>query len=60
MRNKRAPAAVHSKKADHLGRSKNRRHGTRDWTKWDGTPRPQYAAPSRGDQRGARTSRRTP
>ena len=39
MKHKRAPAAVHSKKPDQLGRTKNRRHGTRDWTNWDGTPR---------------------
>ena len=31
---KRAPAAIHSKKADKKGRTKDRRHGTEHWTTW--------------------------
>lgn len=34
MGKKRAPAAIHSKKPDHLGRTKDRRHGTASWTTW--------------------------
>jgi hypothetical protein len=34
MAKKRAPAAIHSKKPDHLGRTKDRRHGTKTWTTW--------------------------
>lgn len=34
MGKKRAPAAIHSKKADRLGRTKDRRHGTESWTTW--------------------------
>lgn len=31
---KRASAAIHSKKADKKGRTKDRRHGTAAWTTW--------------------------
>ena len=31
---KRAPAAIHSKTSDRLGRTKDRRHGTKSWTTW--------------------------
>jgi len=34
MSGKRAPAAVHSKKPDQWGRTKDRRHGTKTWTTW--------------------------
>ena len=34
MAKKRAPAAIHSKKADHLGRTKDKRHGTEKWVTW--------------------------
>jgi hypothetical protein len=34
MKKKRAPAAIHSKKPDQLGRTKDRRHGTESWTTW--------------------------
>jgi hypothetical protein len=34
MSKKRAPAAIHSKKADRAGRTKDRRHGTESWTTW--------------------------
>ena len=34
MNKKRAPAAIHSKKPDQLGRTKDHRHGTKSWTTW--------------------------
>ena len=34
MGKKMAPAAIHSKKSDRLGRTKDRRHGTGSWTTW--------------------------
>ena len=40
---KRTPAAIHSKKSDKLGRTKDRRHGTEAWTTWNGKT---HTAPS--------------
>ena len=34
MSGKKAPPAIHSKQADRLGRTKDRRHGTKAWTTW--------------------------
>ena len=34
MGRQRGRAEIHSKRADSRGRSKNRRHGTRDFTSW--------------------------
>jgi hypothetical protein len=34
MSPKRTPPAIHSKKADKKGRTKDRRHGTEQWTTW--------------------------
>ena len=36
---KRTQVEIHSKKADKLGRTKDRRHGTEAWTTWVGKPR---------------------
>lgn len=52
MSPKRAPAAIHSKKADKQGRTKDRRHGTKAWITWAEDAR---TAPT---GRSARTKRR--
>jgi hypothetical protein len=44
---KRLPAAIHSKKADHLGRTKDHRHGTRSWISWVSETREEGAYPFR-------------
>lgn len=31
---KRAPSAIHSKTPDKKGRTKDKRHGTENWTTW--------------------------
>ena len=52
MGKKMAQPAIHSKKPDHFGRTKDRRHGTPTWTTWleraRMTPTGQNIRPRRG------------